>query len=282
MAKQPVTKAAGSEVKSTALTQAPATAKGALIPAESFALISDADALEAMTFNLAGEKLSEFDLDRVRVPAAGGTVFQVPGLEGIANVEKIRGIIISVSARRAYWEDPNPTGAPPDCSSTDGFVGVGSPGGDCSLCPFNEFGSAVKQDGTEGRGKRCREMRSILMIRETDRLPIALIAPPGTLKNIRQYLMRLPVAMYMAVTEVSLIGDKNGDGIKYSKMEFKYIGHISKQDGALLKGFVTVVKQAIVSKAPMQSDFTSHDGDDPANVVEGSIAGAAGDGGDAS
>lgn len=274
---------------STAIAKPQAAAvsvRGELISVDDWALVSSPEALEATTYNLQGETLSEFDLDRVRVPAGGGTFFAVPvlGKSEPQPAESIRGIILSVSSRRAYWEDANPSGAPPDCSSVDGVQGIGTPGGSCAGCPFNEFGSAIKQDGSQGNGKRCRESRVILMLREEDRLPIAVIAPAGSLKNVKKYLMQLPVFMYAAVTELKLEKEKSTDGIAYSKIALRYIGHIDPETAKSVKAYAEAVKASINAKAPTGADASVYSAPSPVddlspanNESESSLAGFADD-----
>lgn len=241
---------------STAIAKAPAS-KGDIIPADDWALISDQEGLAAVIYNLQGESISEFDLDRVKVPAGGATVFQIPGLDGITNAEAIEGIILHIGIRRAFWRDPTPSGKPPECYSTDGLHGIGDPGGECGSCPFNQFGSAVRADGGQGRGKRCREMRMMLLIRPEDRLPIVVIAPPASIKGMKQWLLRLPVFMFQAVVRLELESDKNGDGIKYSKIVPHYVGRISLDQARSLQKYAETLKQVIVGKAPIGNDFTS-------------------------
>ena len=232
-----------------------APVRGELIDATEFALIGEPTSLAALEYNLAQESISEFDLDRVKIPAGGATVWQVPGLEGISNHEAIEGIIVSISVRRAFWESSfDGSNTPPDCSSTDGFRGVGDPGGECSACPFNEFGSAVKQNGQQGRGKRCQERRIILLIRPEDRLPLAISAPPTSIKNIKQFLMRLPVPMYQAVVRLELEVDKNADGVAFSKVVPSYVGHIAAEHGKALRGYAETLKRSIVAQAPRGSE----------------------------
>lgn len=237
--------------KSTAIAKAEPQAKGELISAENFALIADKEGLEALIYNLKDESLSEFDLDRVKVPSGGATVFQIPGLDGISNAESIEGIILHIGIRRAFWRDPNPSGKPPECFSTNGLVGIGDPGGDCGSCPFNQYGSALKADGSQGRGKRCRESRMLLLVRPEDRLPIVISAPPASIKGMKQWLMRLPVFMFQAVVRLSLEPEKSGDGIKFSKLVPEYVGRISLEEARALQRYAETLKKILQGKAPI-------------------------------
>lgn len=231
-----------------------------LIDPSTYVVLGDhGEALEAMSFNLQGEQIDEFDLDRVKVPAGGMTVFQTP--EG-DTVKEIDGILISIGQRRAYWEKPFGDGGnvPPDCSSTDGLVGIGDPGGNCAHCPFNQFGTAIKQDGSQGRGKRCRESRALFVIRAEDRLPLVITAPATSLKGVKQYLMKLPVRRTQAITRFSLVEDKSADGIKYARIVVEYVGKLPDEYAQPLLNYNNAIASVLTAQAPRLSDFSAGGG----------------------
>jgi hypothetical protein len=163
--------------------------------------------------NLAGENVSEFDLDQVKVPGGGGTIWEVPSVHGPENVEAIEGIIVHIGKRRQFWAEQDPTGDPPDCHSKDMVTGIGNPGGPCEQCKFNQFGSSKNE-----RGKACKESRAVFLCREGDNLPIVVNIPPGSLKNLKQYLMRLPAPYFQVITRLKLSKVKNKDGIGYAEV----------------------------------------------------------------
>lgn len=231
---------------------------GELVDASEFVVLgNNGSALSALAYNIAGESIDEFDLDRVRVPAGGLTVFETP--EGEA-VKTIDGIMISVGIRRAYWSKPFGDGGnvPPDCSSTDGLVGIGEPGGNCAHCPFNQFGSAFKQDGSQGRGKRCRESRAIFVIRAEDRLPLVITAPATSLKNTKKYLMSLPVRRTQAITRFSLVKDKSADGVEYAKIVLTYVGRIEERFAEPLLQYANALGGVLTARAPSALDYSGH------------------------
>lgn len=275
MAKQ-ATKPAETKPAAKQELAVPKSTRGEMVDVSNYSLLSDPLSLEAMIYNLQGEQLSEFDLDRIKVPAGGATVFQVPGDDGIdTNVEHIEGIILHIGIRRGYWSNPDPNGTPPDCYSTDGIHGLGNPGVTCAQCPFNAFGSAIKADGKPGRGKRCREMRTLLMVRSGDRLPIVVTAPPASLKNVKQYLLKgLPVFMYQAITRLTLKQEKNNDGIKYSQLVPHYVGHIDAPTAKMLAEYAKAIKSVLVGNAPLPANFFGDDDDkkqDDPNTIDGQV-----------
>ncbi len=229
----------------------------AVIDAKNYALISNPGALAAIQYNLRDEKLSEFDLDRVKVPAAGGTVFQVPTIDGIKNEEVLEGIMLGVQVRRAFWESQNVDGSPPDCYSINGTDGVGNPGGSCAGCPHNEFGSAVKPNGEQGKGKACRERRIVMFLRADDRLPLIVVAPPTSIKGTKKFLMHLPVPMFQAVVRIRL--EKVSAKPDYSIINFEYVGQISHAQGLAMAKYADTIRNAIIGQAPLHSETRNED-----------------------
>lgn len=230
--------------------------KGQLISVENYEIIADPDKLEVLQCNLEGETLSEFDLDQIHVPGSGGTVFEVPGLNGPTNEEEVTGVVLAILIRRGFWENTIPDGSPPDCSSSDGIIGIGNPGGPCDACEHNQFGTAIGDNGKPGKGKRCREMRAILFLREGDTLPVVVCAPPTSLKGFKRYLMKLPVAMHTAVTTINL--EKVATKPPYSIIVPRYDGHISPEHGRTMKSYAAMMKQTIgKSPSPLASSFSA-------------------------
>lgn len=192
----------------------------AVLDPKTYAILDPSQDVKALVeANLSGESISPFDLARVKVPAGGGTAWDVPTLGGSEMQKAIEGVVVHVGRRRAYWASQDPSGDPPDCSSTDGENGVGDPGGLCDLCPLNAFGSAK---GNSGRGKACKESRLLFVMRASDRLPIVVSAPPGSLKAIKQYALQLSnhgLPIFGVVTKLELVKTQNKDGIAFSQIK---------------------------------------------------------------
>jgi hypothetical protein len=183
---------------------------------------------EVVRENLGGSQIDIFQLDRVKVPAGGATVWQVPDLDapkGYVNLETLEGILIYFSDGNGYWPDEfTGAGTPPTCSSEDGVIGHSQKeglGGDCSTCPLNQFGSEIKKDGTKGSGKACKNMRRLFLLRPGNLLPMLVVAPPMSLKNLKGYNLRLAsagVSYWAMTTKLELETDRNEGGIEYSKI----------------------------------------------------------------
>jgi hypothetical protein len=185
-------------------------------------LQKDSNIVEIVEENLGSEGVSAYDLDRVKIPAGGATAFEVPTLEGEESIKEIEGIIIFWKTARAYWPEKfNGENNPPQCSSVDGEVGQGTPGGYCSKCPLAQFGSA-----DNGKGQACKQMRQLFIVRENDILPLVLTLPPTSIKPAKQYFMRLAskgIKYTHAVTRITLEKAKSGEGITYSKAAFALV-----------------------------------------------------------
>src|SRR5262245_41332783 len=122
---------------------------------------------EAVTTNL-GDTITVVDLERIRVPAGGGTAWTLQTLEGEKIEKELAGIIVGWRDTRAYWKVPMESdgNAPPNCSSIDARTGIGEPGGDCRRCRFAEFGSS-----SNGEGQACKQVRQLFFLRPENVLP---------------------------------------------------------------------------------------------------------------
>lgn len=184
--------------------------------------------------NMAGESVSPADLSRIKVPAGGGKSWALP--DGDA-AKTITGILVHITRRRAYWANPDPTGDPPNCSSSDMEIGQGDPGGPCEACPCNVFGSAKKPDGSEGRGKACKEKKLLFMLREGQTLPDVVEIPPASLGALRQFQLKMGVPYWAMVTRLELREEKNKDGIKYAEVVPVKVGILGADQANAIRAY---------------------------------------------
>ena len=145
-------------------------------------------ALSTFEHNLRGQKISERDLPRVKVPPQGMTIWSIPTAEGDVHTEELTGILTEYTTPRAYWDKPMEPGSvtPPVCSSPDGIHGTrtdgkpgapGEMGGPCHLCPFSKFGSDPRE---ESNGQACKEKRMLFLLRPESLLPLVVQARPAS------------------------------------------------------------------------------------------------------
>lgn len=163
----------------------------------------------------------EFSLDKIKIPAGGGTAFEVPSdEEGESDmVKEITGVILYNYAVNSYYLEKYTGGSnPPDCGSFDGRVGYGNPGGDCKSCPYNRFGSG------DGKSKACKNRRMLYILQENELFPVVLSLPPGSVGSYSNYVKRLiskGLRPSGVVTRITLKKSTSGEGINFSQAVFK-------------------------------------------------------------
>jgi hypothetical protein len=210
------------------------------------ALQSDAtNVLQTIKENIGNDRITDRDLDRIVVPLGGGLNWTVPTLEGEDSEKSLDGIIVHWTAPRAYWATGMEVGGntPPDCSSHDGDVGYGNPGGDCFICPLNQWASA---EG--GGGKACKEKRMLFLLRASDLLPIVIQAPSTSIQPIKKYLLRLAsqgLPYWSVLTSLSLEKGSNSAGIAFSRIAPKSAGPIPEEQRGILAEYVQAIKPII-------------------------------------
>ena len=191
--------------------------KNEMIPATNYTALKDFNLSEAMASEMNGMDVS---FDRVTIPAAGGTTFELPGeLPGETDAAKeFTGVILYHHPLFAYYRERfNGGNNAPDCGSYDGVTGIGTPGGVCAQCPLNQFGSG------ENGGKACKNKRRIFILREGELIPILLTLPTGSMKEFAVYVKRLLAKgkkSSSVVTRFSLQKVQNSGGIAYSQAKF--------------------------------------------------------------
>ena len=220
----------------------------------------------AMAEEMEGLQLS---FPRVKIPSGGGLAFEVPGddPENPDAEKELVGVIVDHHPVNAYWQDKY-SGAnnPPDCASMDGKIGVDQDGNrkPCNSCPMNEWGTAE-----DGRGKACKNMHRLYIIREGEMLPLLLTLPPTSLKNLSDYIALRVVSKgmrsYGVVTKVSLKKAQNAGGINYSQAVFALAGKLAPAQVSAMADYSLGIKSMTRSVAIGDEGFvdsTTIDDDD--------------------
>ena len=214
--------------------------------------MGDGEIASILEENLGGEQLTAADLESVSVPPGGGTTWTLNTIDGEVETKQIDGIIILTQITRAYWESEFTGGGdPPVCTSPNGLVGIGNPGGDCRSCALNQFGSAKNGNG---RGKACNEKRFLFMVTSEETLPIVIKAPAMSLKGAKKYLFGLTSKrkkMHSVYTRLTLEKDKNQDGTVYSKIAFTKIGDVENPE--LSKAYANAIRPHLVEVAQRET-----------------------------
>ena len=124
-----------------------------------FLALKNCNLSDTLNEELAGLTVS---FDRIKIPSGGGTVFEIPGdnPDEPETVKEFSAVILYQHALNAYYKNEYTGGSnPPDCGSYDGFVGEGTPSGQCRSCPLNQYGS-----GKNG-AKACKNRRRLYLLR---------------------------------------------------------------------------------------------------------------------
>ena len=157
-----------------------------VIPANTgFLALADFNMNEGMAEELDG---LEGGFDRVKIPAGGATMFELPGDEADEpeTVKEFSAVILFHHPILQYYKEKYTGGSnPPDCGSFDGVTGEGDPGGACANCPLNQFGSG------ENNSKACKTRRRVFLLREGELFPLILSLPTGSMKEFSRYIKRL-------------------------------------------------------------------------------------------
>jgi hypothetical protein len=211
-----------------------------------------AEIREAMNVNVGDAGLTAGDLERIKIPAGGGTAWTIQGLDGEEMLKELSGIIIAWRDTRAYWSVPmeeSDGNMPPDCFSLDARTGNGEPGGNCHTCAQAEFGSDPK-----GEGQACKLIRQLFLIREDNLLPEVVSLPPSSLKPARQYFLRLAskgVPCYSVITRLALEKTKNAQGIVYAKAALTSGGRLTPEQTQRAKEYAALIDPFLKAAPPV-------------------------------
>lgn len=203
-----------------------------------------------------GSAAFDFKATRIKFPSGGLNAFQTS--DGGILQPPINMIFVVVQKTRAFWPDSDTQGTPPLCTSPDGLQGLfnaadstgveaamrypaihpalrllndphaaGGPFA-CAGCPLNQYGTADK-----GNGKACKELRRALVFVEGWSAPALLTIPPSSLGNWDTYASALRnkgIPYFAAWTQVELTQEKNGAGIKFSKLKLTMIRKVNEAE----------------------------------------------------
>lgn len=235
---------------------------------QQFALaVTDLSELREVMQENMGEGIP-FKFERVKIPSGGNLAWQIPSEDGGKPKisESIEGVVIDHHAINAYWKKKY-TGEknPPDCASADAITGIDQEGRphSCLICPMNQFGSAPPdEDGNESKGKACKNIRRVYLIREGEIFPVLVALPPGSLENFNDYIRRLTgkVKRLTAVkTKITLDEAVNSGGIKFSKAVFVREGDLNKESAKSMAELAKYMKPFLRQIGITEDDYATGD-----------------------
>lgn len=209
--------------------------------------------------NLGGGRIQQSALDRIKVPTGGGTTWTIPGVQGEIESKHLDGVIVAWKEPRAYWKDRYTGGkVPPDCKSDDSVIGVGKPGGECSLCRYAKFGSAVNEKGQPTDGQACKQVRLMAILQRDDLVPVLLAAPPSSLAELGKYFMRLSrsaTPYYGVVTRFTLRKDRNKAGTEYSAIEATALEKLGTEELDRIQAYVATFGRSLERETAHADDI---------------------------
>lgn len=180
---------------------------------------------DAIAENLGGDQITAQQLTTIRIPSGGGMAWAYPTETGVEPRATFEGIILHRQKARAYWAttlDQGEGNAPPDCRSDDAIYGIGDPGGDCARCPLAQFGSKLDAKGKPTGAQACKALELLYTMIPGEVMPVRVIAPPTSLRQVRDYMFRLTSSRQRpystVVTRFALEQAKSNSGITYSRM----------------------------------------------------------------
>lgn len=214
--------------------------------------------------NLQDSGISRRDLDKLKMPGAGGTVWETPD----GNADVISGVLVYHKDHRGYYSKPfDGDSVPPDCASEDMILGSvefdadKGYGGECDKCPFGQW--AVGAGGIKIKPK-CAQRKRIYVLKQGKALPEWIDVPPTSLKVIREYMKTLTKAgkMYwQVVTNFALVkretppkpGQKKG--IAYSELVITWDKEQTLNDGDIAMLYTYRPQfEAFLQREPEPSD----------------------------
>lgn len=189
----------------------------------------------------------QMSFPRVKIPAGGTLQFEIPSddPESPDYTKMLEGVILFHHPNNVYWAEGNEydDNATPLCTSVDGKVGIGEPGGVCATCALNAYGSAA-----EGRGKACKNMRMLYLLRSGEYMPMQVALPPTSLKPysdfVNQAFQLRRRATYGSVVQIGLKKASNGTN-EYSVATFRRLYDFEGEKLAQIRAYAESFRNQI-------------------------------------
>lgn len=219
------------------------------------------------------------NFQRVKIPAGGVIQFELPSddPENPDYAKTLTGVILFNHSTNAYWPegDEYDDNVPPLCSSVDGKQGIGTPGGLCQTCALNRFGS-----GSDGRGKACKNMRVLYLLRSGEYMPLQLTLSPTSIKPwsnfVNQAFLFRQRATYGSVVQIALKKMNNGSN-DYSVATFRRLYDFTGEELAQVRAYANSFKEQIKLILQQRAAVNEEQSDDGCDYAQADVvtAGAA-------
>ena len=215
----------------------------------------------------------QISFPRVKIPAGGALQFEIPSddPENPDYAKNLVGVILFHHPNNAYWPEGSEydDNATPLCSSVDGKLGIGEPGGSCAVCALNQFGSAA-----EGNGKACKNMRVLYLLRSGEFMPLQVTLPPTSLKPFREFMnqsfMLRRRAAYGSVVQIGLKKMSNGKD-DYSVATFRRLHDFSGEELAQIRAYADGFKEQVRMMLQQRATVNETQHDDGCDYGNGNV-----------
>ncbi len=234
--------------------------------------------------DFSSEELAE-DMDgltmsfpRAKIVSGGAAQFEVPSddPDNPEYVKTLEGVILFNHSACSYWPEDSDSeeNTPPACSSADGKLGIGDPGGSCIQCGFNMFGS-----GSDGKSKACKNMRMLYLLRSGEYMPLQIALPPTSIKPFREFLNQCFAlrrrATFGSLVQIGLKRAVSGSN-SYSVATFRLLsdfeGEALAQIRAYADSFKEQIRQMIEQRKQPQTVYAAENSYADSSYVENSHA----------
>ncbi|PZN12097.1 MAG: hypothetical protein DIU69_04480 [Bacillota bacterium] len=191
--------------------------------------------------------------------------------------QEFRGVILAVrKTRRHTIYDPETEQQVPECVlvRTDPDVGQTMDGKmrSCATCPFNKWGTAIRPDGTKGRGKACREKRLILFLPDGFALPVLIAAPPTSIRAVetfRSYMQTIGKPLILSRVRLTVRREQRG-GNAWGILQLDYERPLDEAEIAELAAKIEKIKAQVdqwMAASPQDIDVDDLEGAEEAGDV---------------
>lgn len=213
----------------------------------------------------------QMSFPRIKIPSGGTIQFEIPtdDPENPDYTKTLTGVILYHHPNYAYWAEGSEydENATPLCTSVDGKKGIGDPGGICSECALNEYGSA-----SEGRGKACKNMRMLYLLCSGEYMPYQLALPPTSLKPFKDFINQAFLlrrrTSYGSIVQISLKKVSNGSN-DYSVAVFRRILDFEGEKLAQVRAYAESFKQQVKLSLQQRAAANEANHEDICEYVDG-------------
>lgn len=194
----------------------------------------------------------QLDYPELKVPGGGMLQWELPtgDPQNPDYTKYLEGIILYSHNNNAYWPGGHDESSndPPICQSMDAKMGYGEPGGTCTDCMLNQYGSSES-----GVGKACKNMRTIYLLRSGEFMPVRIALPPTSLRPFNKFINTAFVyrhrRIFSAVVRLGLTRETNTRLNKdYSVVNFTKLYDFEGEElariSAYANSFIEQIKQA--------------------------------------